>query len=153
MLRSCMLVLGFALAVTASVAAQDKKAAKFDPAKLPGTYSFEEGVKNGEKVPADHLKGMSLIVTKDMMTMKTTDGDFVFKYTVDATKSPVALDLEITEGPVGKGSKSKGIIALEGSTLKIAYNPMEGAAPKDFDANKGTDAHSFTLKKMEPKKK
>ena len=60
---------------------------------------------------------------------------------------PIAL--EITDGPVGKGEKRKGIIALDGDTLKLAYHSTDAtaAAPKDFDAKKGSGNHSFTLKR------
>ncbi|HJZ59214.1 MAG TPA: TIGR03067 domain-containing protein [Gemmataceae bacterium] len=144
-----VLVLGVVVALISAASADDK--AKLDPAKLVGTYMFESGVKDGEKVPADHFKGMSVTITKDGMVMKTPDGDFKFKYSVDATKTPAAIDLEILDGPVGKGSKSKGIVALDGTTLKLAYSPTDGERPKDFDAKKGSGNHSFTLKKAEKK--
>lgn len=147
-----VLVLGAAVALVTSVGAQDKKAAPLDPAKLMGTYTFVDGVRDGEKLPADNFKALTVTVTKDKLMMKTPDGNFEFKYTVDATKTPAQIDLEILEGPVGKGAKSKGIVALDGTTLKLAYNPTEGDRPKDFDCKKGSGAHGFTLKKGEPKK-
>jgi uncharacterized protein (TIGR03067 family) len=147
-----VLAFGIALAFAANISAQDKEKAKLDPAKLVGTYTFVDGVKDGTKTPADNLKMLSLIVTQDTMTLKTPDGDFKFKYSVDASKSPAEIELEILEGPVGKGAKSKGIIAMEGETVKIAYSPEEGARPKDFKCEKGSGAQGFTLKKAEPKK-
>lgn len=146
-----VLVLGAAVGLVSVADAQDKKAAKVDPAKLPGTYEMVSGVRDGEKVPADHFKGVSLIVTKDEMELKTADGSFKFAYKVDASKSPAALDLEITDGPVGKGMKGKGILAVDGDTLMLAYNPGGGDAPKDFEGKKGTGAHSFTMKKAAKK--
>src|SRR5438128_11627030 len=116
---------------------------------MVGTYTFDAGVKDGEKIAADHFKGLTLTITKDGMSMKSPDGEFKFKYTVDATKTPAAIDLEITDGPVGKGSKSKGIVSLDGGTLKLAYHPMEGERPKDFECKKGSGQHAFTLKKVE----
>src|SRR4051812_3612281 len=100
-----VLVLGVAVAFV-SAAGADDKAAKLDPAKLVGTYTFVDGVKNGEKTPADNLKALSFVVTKENMVLKTPDGDFKFKYSVDAAKAPAQIDLEILEGPIGKGSKS-----------------------------------------------
>ncbi|MBY0513423.1 MAG: TIGR03067 domain-containing protein [Gemmataceae bacterium] len=148
------LVLGAAVVFLGTATAQDaKQPAKLDPAKVLGSYTFAEGVKDGDKVPADHLKALTLAVTKDQMVMKTPDGDFKFKYTIDASKSPARIDLEITDGPIGKGAKSKGIIALDGDTLKLAYSPDEGERPKDFDCKKGSKAQCFTLKKADEKKK
>lgn len=145
-----VLALGVAVALV-SAAGADDKAAKLDPAKLVGTYTFVDGVKDGEKAPADHLKALSFVVTKENMVLKTPDGDFKFKYSVDASKSPAQIDLEILEGPVGKGAKSKGIIALDGTTLKLAYSPTEGERPKDFECKKGSGAQGFTMKKAEKK--
>jgi uncharacterized protein (TIGR03067 family) len=147
-----MLVVGFTFAAMSQVTADDKKAEKVDPAKLVGTYSFTAGVKDGEKAPADNLKGLSMTFTKDTMTMKTPDGEFKFKYSVDASKTPADLEMEITDGPIGKGSKAKGIISMEGGTVKLAYHPMGGERPKDFECKKGSGQHCFVLKKAEPKK-
>jgi uncharacterized protein (TIGR03067 family) len=146
-----VLVLGLAAALVSAASAQDK--AKLDPAKLVGTYTFVEGVKDGEKVPADNFKGLTVTIAKDGMVMKTPDGNFEFKYTVDATKTPATIDLEIVKGPVGEGSKSKGIIALDGTTLKLAYHPMGGERPKDFECKKGSGCQAFTLKKSDKKDK
>jgi uncharacterized protein (TIGR03067 family) len=147
-----VLVLGVAAVLVSAAGADDKKPAKLDPAKLVGTYVFVDGVKDGEKLPPDHFKGLTLTITKEGMVMKTPDGDFKFAYKLDATKSPAEIDLEITDGPVGKGAKSKGIVALDGNTLKIAYSPTEGDRPKDFECKKGSGAQGFTLKRAEPKK-
>jgi uncharacterized protein (TIGR03067 family) len=142
-----VLVLGAAVGLVSASAAQEKKAAKVDPAKLVGTYEFVSGVRDGEKVPADHFKAMSFVVAKDGMELKTPDGSFKFSYTIDASKSPAAVEMEITDGPIGKGSKSKGIVSMDGDTLMLAYHPAGGDAPKDFECKKGSGCHSFTMKK------
>jgi uncharacterized protein (TIGR03067 family) len=142
-----VLVLGAAVGLVSGSAAQEKKAAKVDPAKLVGTYEMVSGVRDGEKVPAERFKGVSFIVTKDAMELKTPDGSFKFSYKVDASKSPAAVDMEITDGPVGKGMKGKGIVAMDGDMLMLAYNPAGGDAPKDFECKKGSGCHSFTMKK------
>ena len=145
------LVLGAATLLVSAAAADDKKdGVKLDPAKIAGSYTFVSGVRDGEKIDAKNFKGIALVVTKENMLLKTPDGDFKFGYKIDATKSPAALDLEILEGPVGKGAKSKGIIAQTGDTLKIAYHPMEGERPTDFEGKKG--AFAFTVKKAADKK-
>jgi uncharacterized protein (TIGR03067 family) len=144
-------VAGFALAFAfASAAADDKQPAKFDAAKMVGSYKFVSGVRDGKKVDEKNFKELALTVDKKEMVLKSPDGEFKFGYKIDASKSPVAIDLEILDGPVGKGAKSKGIVSLDGDTLKIAYHPMEGDRPKDFDGKDGN--FSFTVKKAEPKK-
>jgi uncharacterized protein (TIGR03067 family) len=142
-----VLVLGVAAGLVSLAAAQEKKAAKLDVAKLAGTYEFVSGVKDGAKVPADNLKAVSFIVTKDTLELKSPDGSFKFKYTVDATKAPAAIDMEITDGPIpdAKGMKRKGIVTLSGDTLMLAYGATADDTPKDFEGKTG---HSFTLKKV-----
>src|ERR1044072_1097363 len=105
-----VLVLGAAVGLVAASAGQEKKAAKLDPAKVVGTYEFVSGVRDGEKVPEGNFKGTTFIVTKDGAELKTPEGSFKFSYSIDATKTPAAIEMEITDGPIGKGMKSKGII-------------------------------------------
>lgn len=142
-----VLVLGAAAGIVSASAGQDK-AAKLDAAKLPGTYEFVSGLRDGDKVPEGNFKGTTLIVTKDAMELKTPEGSFKFSYTVDASKTPATVDMEITDGPIGKGEKRKGVIALDGDMLKLAYNAVGADAPKDFDVKKGSMGHSFTMKRQ-----
>lgn len=143
-----VLALGVAVGLVSASAAQDKKAATLDAAKLPGTYEFVSGLRDGDKVPEANFKGTTLIVTKDMMELKTPEGSFKFSYTLDASKTPATMDMEITDGPIGKGEKRKGVVALDGDTLKLAYNAVGADAPKDFDVKKGSMGHSFTMKRQ-----
>jgi uncharacterized protein (TIGR03067 family) len=126
---------------------------KFDQDKLNGTWKVSGGKKGGTDA-SDDAKKTTVTFTKDkmVMEMKTPMGDmkFEFKYTIDAKATPAAIDLEITEGPIGKGEKRKGIIELKGDDLKLAYPPEEGDRPAKFDDGK---AHSFTLKKDKAEKK
>jgi uncharacterized protein (TIGR03067 family) len=115
------LVLGLAAALATGSRADDKKdKAPLDPAKLEGTWTF----------------------TKDKLTMGEGDMKFEFKYTVDAKASPATIDLEMTSGPVGAGSKAKGLIALDGDELKLCYSPED--RPKEFSGEK---AFLFVLKR------
>src|SRR5438874_7610493 len=134
----CWLGAFLAFAVLLYPAQAGDKGDKFDPAKLSGTCKFVSGVKNGEKLGADHLKDQTITIDKDKLTLKTPDATFVMKFELDAKKSPVGIKLEITEGPVGVGSKSPGIIELKGDDLKICYAPMDSEAPKTFEAKEGS---------------
>jgi len=123
-----------------SMRADDKA---FDAKKLEGKWTFVSGVKNGTDA-SEEMKKAGFEVSKDTMTMTTEMGAFKFKYSIDSKASPVAIDLEITEGPVGQGSKAKGIISLDGDEFKLCYMPMGDDRPKKFD---GKDAHYFVLKR------
>jgi len=116
-----------------------------DPAKLVGTWKYVSGEKAGEKVDLDRIKGQTVTITKDTWTLQGDD-TFVMKYTVDASKKPAAIKLEMTESPFGAGAKAVGIIEVSGDDLKICYSPMGEEPPKTF-ATKDTKAHLFVLKR------
>jgi uncharacterized protein (TIGR03067 family) len=125
------------------------KSGKIDAAKLEGTWKYVSGVENGKKIEADRLKVQSLIIDKKNFTLKgeKADADFVMAYELDTKTTPVGIKFTITKGPIGVGSKSNGIIELNGDELKVCYNPMDGAAPKTFESKEGSNFHLFVLKR------
>jgi uncharacterized protein (TIGR03067 family) len=133
-------VLGLAAALATVSRADDKKAA-LDPAKLEGTWTFVSGMKNGAKASDEGLKS-TVKITKDKLTMGEGDMKFEFKYSVNAKAGPAEIDLELTSGPVGAGSKAKGLVALDGDELKLCYSPED--RPKEFSGEK---AFLFVLKR------
>jgi uncharacterized protein (TIGR03067 family) len=143
-----LLALSAAILLLAPLNAEEKgkEEAKLDPAKLVGTWTFVSGEKEGTKVPEDNLKKITVEIAKDTITLKSDDGKFVMKYSVDTKKSPARISIEIIEGPQGKGSKAEGIIALKGDELKLCYPSMGGEAPKDFTTKKDSKLHLFVLK-------
>lgn len=126
---------------------------KFDAEKLNGTWKVSGG-KKGTVDPTEDAKKTVVTFSKDkmVMEMKNPMGDmkFEFKYTIDAKVTPVAIDLEITDGPIGKGEKRKGIIELKGDELKLSYPSEEGDRPAKFEDGK---SHSFSLKREKAGKK
>src|SRR5205823_10362216 len=62
--------------------AEEKKAAKLDADKLVGTWNYTSGMKRGEKVEGDNLKG-DVVITKDTITLKGgPDMTFVIPYKI-----------------------------------------------------------------------
>ena len=87
-----------------------------------------------------------------MMTLKSAEATFVFKYKVDAKATPVAIELEILEPEGFKGAKAKGIVSLEGDVFKLAYNPKpDGDRPKDFKSTKDNGSHVYVMKMAKKK--
>jgi len=148
MRRNGLFALGCAILVLSPLAAADKDD-KFDPAKMVGTWSYVSGEEDGKKKTADDLKGGTVEITKDTISLKSADATYVIKYTLDTKKTPVRISMEITKGPQGEGSKAEGIIELKDKELKLCYAPMGGEAPKEFNAKEGSKFHLFVLK---PKK-
>lgn len=146
------LTLGVVLAVAGLAAADDDK--KAGESMLVGKWKLTDGKKAGTAVGDDVKKGYyeiskDAIKIFDGMTDKPT---FVMKYTLDTKASPVAIDMEITEGPAPevKGAKAKGIVEVKGDELKICYEPMGGDRPTKFDGEK---FYAFTLKREKDAKK
>ena len=134
----------FVLLIGAVVAADEKNT--FDPAKIVCTWTYVSGERNGGKVSADNLKGGSVKITKETITLNGPNGKFVMKYSLDNKTSPVSLSLEMTESPFGAGAMAKGIIEVKGDELKLCY-ATEGDAPKKFETKEGSNSNLFVLKK------
>lgn len=133
------------LSLAACVLADDKKD-KFEADKMIGDWTIVEGVRQGEKVGADHLK-VKVKTTKDTFILEGEMGKFVMGYKLGTTASPVTIDMEIKEGPVPEG-KAIGIVALKGDELKLCYIPdANGQRPAKFESTKDNGAFFFTLKR------
>jgi uncharacterized protein (TIGR03067 family) len=134
----------FVLLVGSIVVADDKD--KFDAGKMVGTWTYVSGEKNGTKVDPETLKGGTVKITKETITLESPQGKFVIKYTLDTKNSPVSLAMEMTESPFGAGAMAKGIIDVKGEELKLCY-ATEGDAPKKFETKEGSNSNLFLLKK------
>lgn len=149
MARSRGLMIGFVLAAFTIGAVADDKKPSLDPDKLVGEWKLTAGTKNGDKI--DNISG-DVKFTKDKITMKgENDMVFEFAYTIDGKSDPAAIDMEILAPESFKGGKALGIVALDGETFKLAYNPFVRERPKDFEAKKDSGEFSFELKKAENK--
>jgi uncharacterized protein (TIGR03067 family) len=137
----------FAMIAVSSLAFGEEK--KFDAEKLVGKWKFTEGMKSGEKVEAKNLES-EVTFTKDTLTIKDSTTTHVFKFKIDASKTPVQVDFDGEEGPA-KGYKAEGIFSLEGDTLKLAYSTnipgFDGKRPEKFESTKDNKAFLFVMKK------
>lgn len=147
---SMMAMVGLVGFATAQDKKDEKKSEEFDAKKLVGEWSIESGLKAGAK-SGDEIKKMVATIDKEgVLKMKTPDGEFVFKLKFDEKKTPVEVDIEILDGPIGKGSTSKGIAELKGDEFKLCYDGTGmGDRPAKFDGEK---ANLFVLKKKKADK-
>ena len=100
MRRTLCLTLCAALLGLSALRGDDKaKDEKFDPAKLVGTWTYVSAEKGGEKKGADDLKGQTVVITKETLTLKSEGGTFVMKFEFDAKQTPVKVKLTMTESP------------------------------------------------------
>ena len=140
-----MLSIGAAMLIGQAIGRSDEKA-KFDPAKLVGTWKFVSGEKEGVKSAEEALKGKVEITKDGIKIIASEDMVFVMKYKLDTDAKPIGITIEGTEGPV-KDQTVKGIIELEGDTLKLAYGLPGEPAPKEFKTKEGSKSNSFVMKR------
>lgn len=126
--------------------AADEKPA-LDAAKLAGNWTVTAGTKAGEKADAAKYKNPA-VFAKDTIGFKTEEGEFEFKYSVDAKANPATIELEILKPDGFKGAKAKGLIKLDGDKLWLVYNPEpEGKRPEKFESTKDNKFFLFEMKK------
>lgn len=145
------LAVGIALAVVATVGADDKPG-KLDPKKLEGEFTITEGLKAGEKAGGDATKG-KITITKDKIKIDggSADMTFEFSYKLKADATPAEVDMEITAPEAFKGTKTNGIISEADGVIKLCYHPENKERPKKFESTKDNGYYLFTLKKKSNK--
>jgi uncharacterized protein (TIGR03067 family) len=149
MTTKLFLALAMATGLASLSTADDKKpeAKKFDAEKLLGKWTLSEGKKAGGALGDDAKKG-HYEITKDKIHLKGDDGKdmFAFEYKLDTTASPIKVDMKIVTSPGNSfnDSKAKGIIELDGDTIKLCYDPMGEKYPEKFDGEK---SYYFVLKR------
>jgi len=101
---------------------------------ITGAWSMTTSEMNGQKVPDDEMKKLSLVLTmKDgkyttaSAGQQTDAGD----YTADEAASPKTFEIKPGEGP-RKGTVMKAIYKLEGDTLTVCYDVAGKEYPKEF---------------------
>jgi uncharacterized protein (TIGR03067 family) len=123
-----------------------------DAKALQGEYEIVAGEDNGEKVPADHIKGSRVRITADVIATTDAQGKdiYVFKYTVNADRKPWIIAMTATGGPEGvkAGEKAYGVIKVDGDKVWLCYAPEANTPPTDFKTTAGSKANLFELKRV-----
>jgi uncharacterized protein (TIGR03067 family) len=102
--------------------------------------------KDGREETAASLKGKQVRITRDTITWYDQDRktEMAARYEVNTSRTPWQVEMTCTEGE-HKGKKVKGIMQLEGDTLRICYAKPDKDAPTTFKT--ATDQCCFTLKR------
>lgn len=123
---------------------------KLEKAKLVGTYEIVGGEKGGKKIEADRLKDAAVQIAANAITTFDKDKKEVYAatYELDASRKPWRIAMIATITPVnGKGSKSDGLIEVDGNTVKLIYALPGGRAPTQFKTEE--KQQMFVLKKTD----
>jgi uncharacterized protein (TIGR03067 family) len=124
--------LGVALLLgTAAVRAQTDQD-KGTAAAVIGHYTIVSGEKGGKPLPPDHIRGASVEITKDTITVIENDKDkaYVATYEIDAGKKPWRITM--TSVVPKKGEVARGLIERSGDILKLIYALPGGEVPTAF---------------------
>ncbi len=142
---------GFGL-VSAADDAKDEAARK-DLKNLTGTWKVMSKEINGEKAPADSLKGMFVKVAGDGSATVTKEGKEIRKVkwtNIDPTQKMKSVDVEVVEGD-DKGKTLLAIYRLEGDQFTICTANPGKDRPTAFsaDAESGQALMTYTRSKDE----
>jgi uncharacterized protein (TIGR03067 family) len=110
-------------------------------AKMTGNWLCVSATINGKPLSESAVKKLRLAITETRY--KTERGDEVLfdsTYRLDATKTPVQINMVGTEGDL-IGKEAQGIIAVEGDTLKICYTMPGKLRPVSFASATNSEAY------------
>ena len=114
--------------------------------KLAGTWTMVSGELNGQRLPAQMIKGFKRVTQDDETTV--TSGGRVFlkaKFRIDSATQPKTIDYEVSVG-TDAGKTMLGIFDVTEETLKLCY--ASAHRPTDFSAPVGS-GRSLTVWKRE----
>jgi len=136
------------LVVGLLIAADDAKSDnKKDMEKMQGEWTMASGERNGQAIPDEFVQSLKRTIKGNQYTVKREDEVINGgTYTIDATKSPKAIDLKVTEGQAA-GQEMHGIYELDGDTIKICYANPGKPRPTEFTAKEGSEQTLATWKR------
>jgi len=125
---------------------------KKDRADLQGIWKVVASEDNGEKVPADDLKGLFLIFKNDAIAIKEGGkAEERFAFLLNPAKKPKEMDLTIQVG-AKKGQTDRAIYQFDGDYLRICIQSnKDNARPVDFVSRRGSNTWLVVLQKTKEK--
>jgi uncharacterized protein (TIGR03067 family) len=119
-----------------------------DRAAMQGVWKVVAAENKGEKVPAEDLKDLYLVIRGDSVySREGTKTEEMFSYLLDPGKKPKEIDLTLKVGPQ-KGRAERGIYFLDGDTLKICIQSNKDAArPREFSSPAGSQISLTVLQR------
>lgn len=134
-----------ALAILAApMRARDDDDAKAKAKKMQGTWTVTAAEKDGKKLDNADIKGKTIKVTEDKITcMKDGKTEEAYTYTLDTSGRQWTITLNGTEGE-HKDKKLKGIVSLDGDTMKVCFSKPDQDAPTSFQTKDGQCCYTLT---------
>jgi uncharacterized protein (TIGR03067 family) len=143
-------VVGLIAQLAVGVCADDA-GAKQDLEKLQGEWTMVMGEIEGQAMP-EQMRATARRVAKDDETTITIGGQLFMKakFTVDPSKSPKAIDYNMTGGPTS-GKTQLGIYEIDGERVKFCFGSPGKERPTNFKTEAG-DGRTLSVwaRKKEP---
>ncbi len=130
----CLIVLAASLLLAAD---NPKDAKKKDLDRLQGTWAPASIEYNGDKVEADIIKGLTVVIDGEKMTIKG-DSTEVEKYKkatirIDPSTTPKIMDVTLTSGD-DKGTTMEGIYEVDKDEWKLCVKLFAKERPAKFES-------------------
>jgi uncharacterized protein (TIGR03067 family) len=124
---------------------------KKEMTQLEGEWSMVSGVASGQAMPKTMVE-TGKRVARDGETTITFGGQLYFKakIKIDPSKSPKAIDYEMTEGPT-RGKTHLGIYERDGDTVKFCFAAPGQERPTEFTSKEGSQRTLSVWKKRDAK--
>jgi uncharacterized protein (TIGR03067 family) len=110
---------------------------------LQGTWAAVTVERNGQRAPAEALKGFEVVIQGNRMTINPGKDDRTSTFTLDPSKRPRWLDNTPEQGPK-KGQSLPAIYELQGDSLKLCFD-NEGVSDKRPTAFRTTSGSGLAL--------
>ncbi len=140
-MTKALLSLTFALLAATTLSADD---AEKDLKKLVGTWQEVSHIADGKEIPADDVKGSTVVIDAKGNWDALKDGKSFLKGSVklDPSKSPRAADWSIE----GVDMTALGIYEVDGDTWKHCF--AIGKRPTEFGSKEGSGVTYIVLKRV-----
>ena len=133
------------LGVGLATAADDKPKKELEP--FQGNWAVKAITRNGEAVPDEAVRKLSLIVKGNERVVK--EGDEVKSkgtFTVDESKKPKQMDITGVEGP-NRGKTFLSLYELKDDTLTVCYGLDFKTRPTDLKTAEKSNTMLITYKR------
>src|SRR5262249_37225410 len=152
MLRNVLVTLAAALLLAPLTWADEQKdkPAEVQDKDMKGTWVPDDGMMAGQKLPDNFLNSTKLLLNDGKYNVVVGEEKEEGTYKVDASKTPLVIDIEPQIGP-NKGKKIPAIIEIKGDTMKVAYNMAGADRPKDFTSTAENKFIVITYKRAKDK--
>jgi uncharacterized protein (TIGR03067 family) len=125
-----------------------EKAIKKDRKLYEGTWRVVSLIVDGNEVPEDDAKKITVVNGADGSWSIQLDGNEVSKgtSTIDPTKKPKTIDLANVEG-ADAGKTALGIYEIDKDSRKVCYAKPDAERPTEFSSKTGSGLILVTLKR------